>query len=696
MPRESSSASVTQGRWTRVAAALIAFACAWSAQRTPVAHAQGLITLGPAPQQQSSEFLLHASPDKIQEIASRHGLTVIRTLDVPPYDVFLVQAADSTTSGTGTQTDAEEQKVGEISADPEVAHVEVNAVATAPEVSAGLRLDQSPVWILESLTTPALVDFGGVSVLNSYLAQPAGTAINLPSSRTVATGAGVTVAIIDTGVDPHHPALQSVLVPGYDFIEDTAGAGSEWTDVDPGITTVLDQSPVWILESLAPVKLNQSTLAILDPNRATALSSLQLPLAFGHGTMVAGVVHLVAPAARIMPLKVFTANGTSRVFDIVRAIYYAVDHGARVINMSFSTATWSPEVTHAINTATDRGVICVASAGNLGQELLVYPGAQRNVLAVGSTNSATPAVRSVFSNYGDSLVSLAAPGEGIITTYPGGGYAGAWGTSFSAPMVAGAAALLVQIDPTTSYADAASLLGRADGMGHAGMGKGRLNLAGALKKAVDSTSPTVTFLTPASGAISQTVFVSASASDNIAVAGVTFQVDGQAIGEEVKAAPYGVSWNTTTVANGSHTLTAIARDAAGNQSKATLSVTVSNDVTPPSVAVTTPSQATVAGAVTVAATASDDTQVAAVQLKLDGVPLGVELTQAPFQVTWNSATVANGTHVLTATARDAAGHSATSDPVPVTVSNDVASPDVALSAPTGTVSGSVSIAATGI
>ena len=80
-----------------------------------------------------------------------------------------------------------------------------------------------------------------------------------------------------------------------------------------------------------------------------------------------------------MPLKAFSADGTSRMFDIIRAIYYAVDHGARVINMSFSASTTSPEIARAINYATDRGVICVASVGNLGQEMVVYPGGFRNV-----------------------------------------------------------------------------------------------------------------------------------------------------------------------------------------------------------------------------------------------------------------------------------------------------------------------------
>ena len=147
-----------------------------------------------------------------------------------------------------------------------------------------------------------------------------------------------------------------------------------------------------------PVAVNQSSIVIVTPQAAAALPSVQVPAAFGHGTMVAGLVHLVAPGAKIMPLKAFQADGTSRIFDIVRAIYYAVDHGARVINMSFSTLAWSPEVNHAINVATSQGVIVVSSAGNFGQEIIVYPAGQRNVVAVGSTNAASPAARSSFSN----------------------------------------------------------------------------------------------------------------------------------------------------------------------------------------------------------------------------------------------------------------------------------------------------------
>src|SRR5205823_3262311 len=229
---------------------------------------------------------------------------------------------------------------------------------------------------------------------------------------------------------------------------------------------------------------------------------------------------------------------------------------------------------------------------------------------------------------------------------------------------------LVQIDPTITYSEAASLLGRAHAMARSGLGKGRLNLSGALKLAADSTAPTVTFLAPASGAVSQTISVSASATDNLAVAGVTLLVDDQPIGGEVTAAPYVVSWDTTAVANGSHVLTAVARDAAGNKSTATRGVTVSNDITAPTVAITSPSPGTVVNAVTVSASASDDTQVVGVQLKLDGVALGAEDTEAPYELTWNTASATNGAHVLTATARDAAGHSTASAGAPVLAANN--------------------------
>jgi subtilisin family serine protease len=696
VPRESSS-SPKPRRLIRALPALLGVALAAFTQQAGSAQtirlpALGYVAADTGPQ---NEFLLHAPPEHIEEIAARHGLTVVRALDVPPYDVFLVRASGVITNGIigDSGMTVAQAVVNAVSSDPEVAGIEPNALAIAPETPSGLQLDQSPVSILDALGDPTLVDFSGVQVWNHYLTQPAASAIRLPQSRPLATGAGVIVAIIDTGVDPAHPLLQGSLVPGYDFVNDIAGAASEWTGVNSTVAAVLDQSPVSILDHV-PVTVNQSAIVIVSAQTAAALPTVQVPAAFGHGTMVAGLVHLVAPGAKIMPLKAFNADGTSRIFDIVRAIYYAVDHGARVINMSFSTVTWSPEVTRAINMATSQGVICVSSAGNFGQELIVYPAGQRNVVAVGSTNTASPAARSSFSNYGDALVSLGAPGAGVITTFPGGHYAGAWGTSFSTPLTAGAAALLVQLDPTANHDKASALLGRAEAMAPAGMGKGRLNVYEALRTVPDQTPPSISFDTPGSGAaLADSVVVSATASDNLGVAGVKFLLDNHPLGVEDTAAPYEATLNTVGVSNGEHELKAVARDAGGNQTSVTIGVTVSNDGSAPVVAITTPAAGNVSGSVTVAATASDDGGVAGVQFSLDGWPLGNEVGSAPYEVAWNTGTVSNGRHEITAVARDASGHTTTAT-VSVTVSNDSAEPTVAMTTPgAGSIAGNVTVAA---
>jgi hypothetical protein len=196
----------------------------------------------------------------------------------------------------------------------------------------------------------------------------------------------------------------------------------------------------------------------------------------------------------------------------------------------------------------------------------------------------------------------------------------------------------------------------------------------------DTTPPTVSITSPANGAtVSATVPVTASASDNVGVVGVQFFRDGIALGAEDTAAPYSVSWNTTTVSDGSHTLTAVARDAAGNsRTSATVTVTVNNappppppDTTPPTVSITAPANgATVKGTQTVSASASDNVGVVGVQFLLDdGINGSAEATTAPYSVSWDTTTVSDGSHKITAIARDAAGNSKTSAPVTVTVSN---------------------------
>jgi len=227
--------------------------------------------------------------------------------------------------------------------------------------------------------------------------------------------------------------------------------------------------------------VNQSSAAILDQSSAAILDQNLKYAAFGHGTMVMGVIHLVAPQAKLLPLKAFNSDGTGYLSDILRAIYYAVQNNAKIVNMSFEFKVSSPdpELQTAINYANQLGVVCSASAGNDGQKNpTVYPaGFTTAVMGVASTSDLD--TRSSFSNYGDAIVFVAAPGEAIITTYPFATYAAGWGTSFSAPFVSGGASLLVNKQPSITHSVAAGAIANADVVGP-DLGHGRLNLVLAL------------------------------------------------------------------------------------------------------------------------------------------------------------------------------------------------------------------------
>jgi hypothetical protein len=192
----------------------------------------------------------------------------------------------------------------------------------------------------------------------------------------------------------------------------------------------------------------------------------------------------------------------------------------------------------------------------------------------------------------------------------------------------------------------------------------------------DTTPPTVSITAPtAASTVAGTVSITATAADNVGVLGVQFKLDGANLGAEVTAAPYTVPWTTSTASNGAHTLTAVARDAAGNRTtSAAITVTVANDTTPPTVSITAPAAGTtVTGMVSITAAAADDIGVVGVQFQLDGINLGAEVTAAPYTVPWTTSTASNGAHTLTAVARDAAGNRTTSAPVNVTVATATSS-----------------------
>jgi hypothetical protein len=201
----------------------------------------------------------------------------------------------------------------------------------------------------------------------------------------------------------------------------------------------------------------------------------------------------------------------------------------------------------------------------------------------------------------------------------------------------------------------------------------KAHLAG-LSGGPDTTAPTVSLSAPANNAtVRGSVTFSATASDNVGVSGVQFKLDGANLSAEDTTSPYSITWNTTTATNGSHTLTATARDAAGNTTTST-SRTVTVDNSAPTVSITAPTAgATVSGSSTsITATASDNVGVSGVQFKLDGANLSAEDTTSPYSITWNTTTATNGSHTLTATARDAAGNTTTSAGVTLTVNNAAA------------------------
>jgi hypothetical protein len=195
--------------------------------------------------------------------------------------------------------------------------------------------------------------------------------------------------------------------------------------------------------------------------------------------------------------------------------------------------------------------------------------------------------------------------------------------------------------------------------------------------AADTTAPTVSLTAPAASAtVSGSVSVTATAADNVGVSNVQFRLDGANLGSADSSSPYSVSWDTTAAGNGAHTLTAVARDAAGNTTTSTaVSVTVNNvaapgDTTAPTVSVTAPANsATVSGTLNVTANASDNVGVLGVQFRIDSSNLGTEDLSSPYSISWNTTGVANGAHTLRAIARDAAGNQTTSAVVNVTVNN---------------------------
>lgn len=390
-----------------------------------------------------------------------------------------------------------------------------------------------------SLSDTKLVTYSGSTVWDGYVNQPAANIVRVSAAQTMfnVMGKGI-VADIDTGVDSNHPALKPVLLPGYDFTRNQPG-GSEMTDYS-------GPPPSGSTSNIAQV--NQSTAAVLDQSTAAVLDTNPQYSAFGHGTMVMGIIHLVAPRAQLLPLKAFSSDGTGYLSNILHAVYYGVQSGTNVINMSFDLKSNSAEFKKSMDYANQNSVICASSAGNDGMQEIVYPAAYQGppleVMGVASTSDTD--TRSSFSNFGDSIVWVAAPGEGVVSTYPFSTYAAGWGTSFSAPFVSGAGALLLNLDPTTNESKAATAVAHAVPVG-TGMGNGRLDLVQTLQSVAPPSGNVADFSTGVSPS-TDTISAGQSATFTISITPsggfnkvVTFTCSGMPTGASCTVAPSSVT-----------------------------------------------------------------------------------------------------------------------------------------------------------
>ena len=248
----------------------------------------------------------------------------------------------------------------------------------------------------------------GLGTPATYSEQPIAGLLELDRAHDVASGKGVKVAIIDTGADMKHPMLRRSIVGGWDFVAN---------DADP--TDARD---------------------FIDNDRDGRVDE-----AWGHGTHVAGLVHLVAPEAQLLIVRVLDAEGRGDVVNVAAGVRWAMENGAKVINLSLGLTTRSDALQNVLEDAENAGVLVIAPSGNWGTSSIVdFPGKSTHTACIAATDAAGNGAS--FSSYG-SDVELSAPGVAVRSTYPGGGYRLWSGTSMSAPLVAGAAALLAEKHP---------------------------------------------------------------------------------------------------------------------------------------------------------------------------------------------------------------------------------------------------------
>lgn len=297
-------------------------------------------------------------------------------------------------------------------------------------------------------------------VRESYVAQQ--MVGNLDAIQLRARGAGVIVAVIDTGIDRNHPDIRDHL----------------WADPGEVAGDNIDNDSDGLVDDVFGWNFYDSSQDTME-QRASAQSSIA-----GHGTFIAGLIALIAPSAKIMPIRAFSPDGVSDAFSVAQGIKYAVDHGARVINLSFGSTEDSPVMHDAVGYAHQRGVLLVAAVGNEDKGNDSSPQFPANwsaeVMGIAALDDNNR--KAEFSNYG-SNVSVSARGVNLVSLYPQldntPDYATWSGTSFAAPLATAGAALLLEDNPRRNARDvlertAASIDDRNPGFAGK-LGRGRID-----------------------------------------------------------------------------------------------------------------------------------------------------------------------------------------------------------------------------
>src|SRR5215467_15479014 len=278
-----------------------------------------------------------------------------------------------------------------LSSDPDVIKAYLNPTVSSPLVLNGRRTLSFP----SNHAKPGYIS-------TDYLGQNGLERLKLDQAHLLSQGKNVVVAVIDTGVDLNHPALAQNM-----WTDDRANGDIPGDGIDNDKDGYIDDYRGW---------------NFIDNNNDPGEGKPDNPKQSigGHGTFIAGLIGLVAPKARIMPLKAFQPDGKSDAFTVAAAVKYAADHGANVINLSFGAPVVSSVLADAIADAKMRCVVMAAAVGNDNSDESQFPASSIDVLGVAAVDGDD--TKAAFSNYGAD-VSVAAPGVNLISTYPGGGYA---------------------------------------------------------------------------------------------------------------------------------------------------------------------------------------------------------------------------------------------------------------------------------